>query len=147
MPGGVVFLVCIPTLNYEHELVFGVPIPQKRTRRAENKLQRPVANVDLRLKEVKSKAELLTLDDEQEDIDVTGQYRTGQLNAPGPRQKPNDPVFISMETVCKTEYFIKQLPLRKKRNLHFFTAGFGRTFEEIKSATCRLVQGQRKHVL
>lgn len=100
MPGGVVFLVCIPTLNYEHELVFGVPIPQKRTRRAENKLQRPVANVDLRLKEVKSKAELLTLDDEQQDIDVTGQYRTQQLNAPASRPKPNDPVFISMETVC-----------------------------------------------
>ncbi|EFN63441.1 Uncharacterized protein MJ1221 [Camponotus floridanus] len=42
MPGGVVFLVCIPTLNYEHELVFGVPL--KRSKKIEKNKNKIVAS-------------------------------------------------------------------------------------------------------
>lgn len=69
MPGGVVFLVCIPTLSYEHELVFGVPL--KRSKKIEKSKSKIAVSpkVDLRVKEVKTRAELLSIDDHIDDDD------------------------------------------------------------------------------
>ena len=108
MPGGVVFLVCIPTLTYEHELVFGIPVKK-------NKKQIKPSKVDLRLKDTKSKTHLLPLgdensedyldfqdaDDEIENTVITPvkrmHPRTRSFSPAGMRSK--EPVFVSMETV------------------------------------------------
>lgn len=109
MPGGVVFLVCIPTLSYEHELVFGVPLKRpKKIDRSKNKFL-TAPKVDLRLKEVKTRTQLLTLDDrnnvrpdddddddEDEDDDVSIDPRKRVHGYP---TRPKTPVFVSMETV------------------------------------------------
>lgn len=106
MPGGVVFLVCIPTLSYEHELVFGVPL--KRSKKIEkSKSKLAVPKVDLRLKEAKTRAQLLTLDDDghgdddddDDDnvgIDVGTDHRKRARGYPA---RSKTPVFVSMETV------------------------------------------------
>lgn len=103
------FLVCIPTLSYEHELVFGVPL--KRPRKTERQ-GRVVGGpkVDLRLKEARARTQLLTLDDDDELDDGAGpeddlradlagrKYpRARGYTASGPRSKP--PGFVPMETV------------------------------------------------
>ena len=107
MPGGVVFLVCIPTLSYEHELVFGIPIKK-------NKKQMKPSKVDLRLKNTKAKTHLIPLGDENSDLDVEDaddeigntlitpperrMHTRGRGFSPtGMRTK--DPIFVSMETV------------------------------------------------
>ncbi|KAF7390288.1 hypothetical protein HZH68_012145 [Vespula germanica] len=105
MPGGVVFLVCIPTLNYEHELVFGIPV--KRPKKPEELIPAVVGpKVDLRLKEVKTKAQLLTLDDDLEnevalvgddDTDLDASSRKYSRARAALRSKT--PIFVSMETV------------------------------------------------
>ncbi|XP_029175049.1 uncharacterized protein LOC114943572 isoform X2 [Nylanderia fulva] len=97
MPGGVVFLVCIPTLSYEHELVFGVPL--KCSKKIEkNKSKIAVSpKVDLRLKEVKTRTELLSInDDDDEDDDVGIRKRIRGYSA-----RSKTPVFVSMETVLQ----------------------------------------------
>jgi len=103
MPGGVVFLVCIPTLSYEHELVFGVPLKRsKKIEKSKNKTVTP--KVDLRLKEAKTRAQLLTLDDDSDDddddddvgIDVGIDSRKRSRGYPA---RSKTPVFVSMETV------------------------------------------------
>lgn len=104
MPGGVVFLVCIPTLSYEHELVFGVPL--KRSKKIEKSKGKTGISpkVDLRLKEAKTRTQLLMIDDEHEDADDddevgvdVGVDRTRPRGYPFARSKT--PVFVSMETV------------------------------------------------
>lgn len=100
MPGGVVFLVCIPTLSYEHELVFGVPLKRsKKIEKSKNKIATP--KVDLRLKESKNRAQLLTLDDDGDDDDDVG-IDVGidsRNRARGYPTRSKTPVFVSMETV------------------------------------------------
>ncbi|XP_032681857.1 uncharacterized protein LOC116849123 [Odontomachus brunneus] len=104
MPGGVVFLVCIPTLSYEHELVFGVPLKRsKKTERSKSKVAIPVGpKVDLRLKEVRSHPQLLTFDnghyDDDDDDDDIG-IDTRRQRARGYSARTKSPVFVSMETV------------------------------------------------
>lgn len=108
MPGGVVFLVCIPTLSYEHELVFGVPLKHsKKTEQSKSKIAVAAApKVDLHLKEVKTHPQLLTLDDgyydDNEDngevgIDVGIDAR--RQRARGCPARTSSPVFVPMETV------------------------------------------------
>jgi hypothetical protein len=101
MPGGVVFLVCIPTLSYEHELVFGVPLKRsKKIEKSKNKIAAP--KVDLRLKESKSRAQLLTLDDDGNDDDDDVGIDVGidsRNRARGYPTRSKTPVFVSMETV------------------------------------------------
>ncbi|XP_033231731.1 uncharacterized protein LOC117182734 [Belonocnema kinseyi] len=107
MPGGVVFLVCIPTLSYEHELVFGIPIKK-------NKKQVKPSKVDLRLKNTKSKTHLIPLGDENSDLDLDDaddEIRNTLVTPPERRlhtrgrgfsptgMRSKDPVFVSMETV------------------------------------------------
>ncbi|XP_077273020.1 uncharacterized protein LOC143903357 [Temnothorax americanus] len=110
MPGGVVFLVCIPTLSHEHELVFGVPLKcSKKIEKSENKIAAP--KVDLRLKEAKTRAQLLTIengddDDDDDDvgIDVGVEPRKRSRGYPS---RSKTPVFVSMETVL--EELLKKL--------------------------------------
>ncbi|KAG8042317.1 hypothetical protein G9C98_004951 [Cotesia typhae] len=119
MPGGVVFLVCIPTLSYEHELVFGIPV--KLTKKNEKVLKKG-PKVNLRLKESKNKNQLITIggdDDDDEDDDDRHQRRDfreidedeafNAVKRPRPKglQSPlsaranqsGNPVFVPMETV------------------------------------------------
>lgn len=107
MPGGVVFLVCIPTLSYEHELVFGMPLKRsKRIERNKSKLAAPL-KVDLRLKEAKTRTQLLTIDNEYNNgyIDDNDENDVGVDVGINSRQRSrgytrsNTPVFVSMETV------------------------------------------------
>ncbi|XP_070171379.1 uncharacterized protein [Polyergus mexicanus] len=113
MPGGVVFLVCIPTLSYEHELVFGLPL--KRSKKIEKSKNKIAASpkVDLRLKEVKSmRAQLLSIDDDHvndedddnddEDVGIGSRKRIRGYTA-----RSKTPVFVSMETVL--EELLKKL--------------------------------------
>ncbi|XP_071631041.1 uncharacterized protein [Temnothorax longispinosus] len=112
MPGGVVFLVCIPTLSHEHELVFGVPLKcSKKSEKSKNKIAAP--KVDLRLKEAKTRAQLLTIengghgdDDDDDDvgIDVGVEPRKRSRGYPS---RSKTPVFVSMETVL--EELLKKL--------------------------------------
>jgi len=102
MPGGVVFLVCIPTLSYEHELVFGVPVKRKKLEGSKGKVAAS-PRVDLRLKEVKTRAQLPLLDgdsrvddDDENDDDVALSYRRHPRGYPA---RSKTPVFVSMETV------------------------------------------------
>lgn len=109
MPGGVVFLVCIPTLSYEHELVFGVPLKRRRLERSKSKVAAS-PKVDLRLKEVRTRAQLLPLEDDDDDgdgddndededdvgVDVGVDSRRRLRGYPA---RPKTPVFVSMETV------------------------------------------------
>ena len=54
MPGGVVFLVCVSTFSYEHELVFGLPLKRtKKIEKPEKLLVEP--KVDVRLRQAKSR--------------------------------------------------------------------------------------------
>ncbi|EGI71053.1 PREDICTED: uncharacterized protein LOC105154195 [Acromyrmex echinatior] len=109
MPGGVVFLVCIPTLSYEHQLVFGVPVKRsKKIEKSKNKIVGP--KVDLRLKETKSRAQLLTLDDDGDNEDDDVGIDVGIEGRKYPRGYPTrskSPVFVSMETVL--EELLKKL--------------------------------------
>lgn len=105
MPGGVVFLVCIPTLSYEHELVFGIPVkPPKKPEELATAVAGP--KVDLRLKEVKTKVQTLPLDDDLEneaelvgddDTDLDASSRKYSRARAALRSKT--PIFVSMETV------------------------------------------------
>ncbi|XP_015431273.1 PREDICTED: uncharacterized protein LOC107187644 [Dufourea novaeangliae] len=113
MPGGVVFLVCIPTSNHEHELIFGVP--SKRPRKNE-KPEKPVdvPKVNLRLRETRTKTQLLTLDDERDVdsvVDVTNDFDGGRYRRPRGHGtsglRGRSPVFMSMETVL--EELLKKL--------------------------------------
>ncbi|XP_031830994.2 uncharacterized protein LOC116426325 [Nomia melanderi] len=112
MPGGVVFLVCIPTSNYEHELIFGVPLkPFRKNEKFEKPVDVPKVNV--RLRETRTKTQLLTLDNEDEvdDVDIANDSGTRRFL----RARGNDtsglrgrsPVFVSMETVL--EELLKKL--------------------------------------
>lgn len=99
MPGGVVFLVCIPTLSYEHELVFGVPLKRsKRIEKSKNRTAPP--RVDLHLREARTHAQLLALDDDgDDDVDVVD----ARKRARGHPARSKTPVFVSMETVTVIE--------------------------------------------
>lgn len=104
MPGGVVFLVCIPTSNYEHELIFGVPLkPFRKNEKSEKPVDVPKVNVHLR--ETRTKAQLLTLDndDQMDDVDIANDSGTRRfLRARGTDTsglRRRSPVFVSMETV------------------------------------------------
>lgn len=116
MPGGVVFLVCIPTLSYEHELIFGVPV--KSTKRNDKSTRPEQSNkVDLRIKDVKNRTHLITLDDDSNDEDEHGSPKVEDLEkdviertrnrlrsrrdfAPtGLGNRAKSPVFVPMETV------------------------------------------------
>lgn len=101
MPGGVVFLVCIPTLSYEHELVFGVPLkPSKKIEKSKSKV---APKVDLRLKEAKARTQLLMIDDDHEDADdddeVGVDVGIDRKRSRGYPARSKTPVFVSMETV------------------------------------------------
>lgn len=111
MPGGVVFLVCIPTLNYEHELVFGVPL--KRSKKIEKNKNKILASpkVDLRLKEAKTRAQLLPIDDDydhvddaddddDDDVGIGSRKRTRGYPA-----RSKTPVFVSMEMVKYRKHY------------------------------------------
>ncbi|XP_011647717.1 uncharacterized protein LOC105433920 [Pogonomyrmex barbatus] len=105
MPGGVVFLVCIPTLSYEHELVFGIPL--KRSKKNEKSKSKIAPKVDLRLKETKTRAQLLTLDDDDHtDDDDDDDDIDPRKRARGPTRSKT-PMFVSMETVL--EELLKKL--------------------------------------
>ncbi|XP_050445202.1 uncharacterized protein LOC126848381 [Cataglyphis hispanica] len=112
MPGGVVFLVCIPTLSYEHELVFGVPLKRsKKIEKSKNKIASS-PKVDLRLKEVKTRAQLLPIDDDhvddEEDDDDDEDIGIGsRKRIRGYPARSKTPVFVSMETVL--EELLKKL--------------------------------------
>ncbi|XP_043288165.1 uncharacterized protein [Venturia canescens] len=115
MPGGVVFLVCIPTLSYEHELVFGVPV--KSAKRSDKSTRPAQSNkVDLRLKEVKNRTHLITLDNDSNDDDdespnvevfekgvierTRNRLRSrGDIAPTGLGNRSKSPVFVPMETV------------------------------------------------
>lgn len=111
MPGGVVFLVCIPTLSYEHELVFGVPLKRfKKIEKSKNKIASS-PKVDLRLKEVKTRAQLLPIDDDhvddEEDDDDDEDIGIGsRKRIRGYPARSKTPVFVSMETVDYRKYII-----------------------------------------
>lgn len=105
MPGGVVFLVCIPTFSYEHELIFGVPL--KRTKKTEKPGKLVVGpKVDVRLRQTRSRAQLLRLnDDDLDDLDIEDdladrRYQRGRGRGVS-GQRDRDPVFVSMETVLQ----------------------------------------------
>ncbi|CAK9802052.1 Uncharacterized protein MJ1221 [Anthophora quadrimaculata] len=112
MSGGVVFLVCIPTFSYEHELIFGEPL--KRTKKNEKQEKSLIGpKVDLRLRETKTRTQLLKLNDEDElnDIDIE-ENLTGRRHFHGrgygvSGQRDRNPVFVSMETVL--EELLKKL--------------------------------------
>lgn len=115
MPGGVVFLVCIPTFSYEHELIFGMPLKQNKKNEKPRKIITG-PKVDVRLRETRSKTHLLRLNDndERDDIDIDDdladrRYRDRRRGISGQRDK--DPVFVSMETVFIIHiiYYIKYL--------------------------------------
>ncbi|XP_066603569.1 uncharacterized protein [Prorops nasuta] len=107
MPGGVVFLVCIPTLSYEHEIVFGVPL--KHAKKLEKAPLRAAGatKVDVRLKEVRGRTQLLTLDDDEDneigEIDENdvnrGLRRSPRLRNPNLGIRQKNSAFVSMETV------------------------------------------------
>ncbi|XP_012229523.1 uncharacterized protein [Linepithema humile] len=110
MPGGVVFLVCIPTLSYEHELVFGMPLKRpKKIEKSKNKTAM-APKVDLRLKEAKTRTQLLMIDDDHEDADddeVGVDIGIDRKHSRGYPARSKTPVFISMETVL--EELLKKL--------------------------------------
>ncbi|XP_017881968.1 uncharacterized protein LOC108626068 [Ceratina calcarata] len=127
MPGGVVFLVCIPTFTYEHELVFGVPV--KRYKKNE-KSGKPIAapRVDLRLRETRTKTQLLRLNDDDDDVhdldieDELAGRRRGRGRGISAEHNRN-PVFVSMETVL--EELLKKLKVehvvwcKDKENMYY----------------------------
>ncbi|XP_028982521.1 uncharacterized protein LOC107046395 isoform X2 [Diachasma alloeum] len=109
MPGGVVFLVCIPTLSHEHQLIFGIPV--KVSKKNEKPSSKIGAKVDLRLKEMRSR-DLITIgDDSDGDIDDGDENEATEptfnarkrlktrLGSPGPSRTNESPVFVPMETV------------------------------------------------
>ncbi|XP_003698091.1 uncharacterized protein LOC100865483 [Apis florea] len=127
MPGGVVFLVCIPTFSYEHELIFGVPLKQNKKNEKPRKLITG-PKVDVRLRETRSKTHLLRLNDndERDDIDIDDdltdrRYRDRRRGISG--QRDRDPVFVSMETVL--EELLRKLKVehvvwcRDKENMYY----------------------------
>ncbi|XP_043802933.1 uncharacterized protein LOC122720354 [Apis laboriosa] len=127
MPGGVVFLVCIPTFSYEHELIFGVPLKQNKKNEKPRKIITG-PKVDVRLRETRSKTHLLRLNDndERDDIDIDDdladrRYRNRRRGISGQRDK--DPVFVSMETVL--EELLRKLKVehvvwcRDKENMYY----------------------------
>lgn len=113
MPGGVVFLVCIPTLSYEHELVFGVSLKRsKKIEKSKNKIASS-PKVDLRLKEVKTRAQLLPIDDDHGHVDDEDDDDDDEDVGIGSRKRirghparSKTPVFVSMETVEYRKYII-----------------------------------------
>lgn len=96
-------MVCIPTLSYEHELIFGVPVKRAKSEKPGKSLA--ASKVDLRLKETRSRTQLLTLDDGNalEDADVGDDFDGGAHPRPRGRRtsglRARHPVFVSMETV------------------------------------------------
>lgn len=122
MSGGVVFLVCIPTFSYEHELIFGVPLKQnKKSEKPKKIVTGP--KVDVRLRETRSKTHLLRLNDNEERdyIDIDDDLVDRRYRRRGQRDK--DPVFVSMETVL--EELLKKLKVehvvwcRDKENMYY----------------------------
>nr|XP_033320981.1 uncharacterized protein LOC117217466 [Megalopta genalis] len=115
MPGGVVFLVCIPTTSYEHQLIFGVPLKRgRRDEKSEKAVDVPKVNV--RLRETKTKTQLLTLadDDDADGVDIADGFggkrylRARGYDTSGLRGRY--PVFVSMETVL--EELLKKLKVQ-----------------------------------
>lgn len=102
MPGGVVFLVCIPTANYEYDLLFG---------RASSKCKKQdsLENFDLRIRNIHNKPNLLSMISDSREILNHGvkkriranlcQSRTyGNISFPIGVESHNS-TFISMEMV------------------------------------------------
>ncbi|KAF3426409.1 hypothetical protein E2986_06269 [Frieseomelitta varia] len=130
MPGGVVFLVCIPTFSYEHELIFGVPL--KRTKKTEKPGKLVVGpKVDVRLRQTRSRTQLLRLNDDDHDLDDLDieddlvpdrRYLRGRGRGIS-GQRDRDPVFVSMETVL--EELLRKLKVehvvwcRDKENMYY----------------------------
>ncbi|KAF7996598.1 hypothetical protein HCN44_002244 [Aphidius gifuensis] len=119
MPSGVVFLVCIPTLSHEHQLIFGSPVKTSKKNDKPSKLRG--TKVDLRLKETKNRNQhLITIgdnseddedddyadaDNEPDDIEVDAETfeakrrRRIASSSVGKRTTNKSPVFVPMETV------------------------------------------------
>ncbi|KAK9294121.1 hypothetical protein QLX08_011151 [Tetragonisca angustula] len=129
MPGGVVFLVCIPTFSYEHELIFGVPL--KRTKKTEKPGKLVVGpKVDVRLRQTRSRTQLLRLNDDDDNLDdldidddlADRRYLRGRGRGVS-GQRDRDPVFVSMETVL--EELLRKLKVehvvwcRDKENMYY----------------------------
>lgn len=111
MSGGVVFLVCIPTFSYEHELIFGMPLKQNKKNEKPRKIVTG-PKVDVRLRETRSKTHLLRLNDERDYIDIDDDLADRRYRRRGiSGQRDKDPVFVSMETVfiIYITYYIKYL--------------------------------------
>ncbi|KOC61744.1 Uncharacterized protein MJ1221 [Habropoda laboriosa] len=128
MSGGVVFLVCIPTFNHEHELIFGEPL--KRAKKNEKQGKSVIGpKVDLRLRETRTRTQLLRLndDDELNDVDVNDDSRGRRyLHGRGrgiSGQRDRNPVFVSMETVL--EELLKKLKVehvvwyKDRKNMYY----------------------------
>lgn len=82
MPGGVVFLVCVSTFSYEHELIFGLPL--KRTKKIEKPEKLLVGpKVDVRLRQTKSRMI----------------WPIGDIFEVEDGRRDSDPIFVSMETI------------------------------------------------
>lgn len=120
MPGGVVFLVCIPTLSHEHQLIFGEPV---------KKAKKPVkpSKVDLKIKDIKSRHQLLPLgndeDDDEDDEEILPRAKP-RHQLPSPHTLPkNSNIFVSMETVV--EELLKKLKVehviwcKDKANMYY----------------------------
>ncbi|PBC32979.1 uncharacterized protein LOC107995725 isoform X1 [Apis cerana] len=123
MSGGVVFLVCIPTFSYEHELIFGVPLKQNKKNEKPRKIVTG-PKVDVRLRETRSKTHLLRLNDERDYIDIDDDLADRRYRRRGiSGQRDKDPVFVSMETVL--EELLKKLKVehvvwcRDKENMYY----------------------------
>ncbi|XP_057328732.1 uncharacterized protein LOC130669717 isoform X2 [Microplitis mediator] len=104
MPGGVVFLVCIPTLSYEHELVFGIPV--KLTKKNEKVIKKDLGEID-----------------EDEACNAIKRPRPRGLQSPATSRSNKNPVFVPMETVL--DELLKKLKVehvvwcKDKGNLYY----------------------------
>ncbi|XP_015587341.1 uncharacterized protein LOC107264023 [Cephus cinctus] len=87
MPGGVVFLVCIPTASYEYEIVFGIPLED--TRKLEKTGLKVKVDVDLH----RTRGHLIPLDGE-----IQSKRRLPARGTAASHLR-KEPVFVSMETV------------------------------------------------
>lgn len=128
MPGGVVFLVCIPTLNYEQQLVFGIPSkPIKKIERDKGKTA-GTTKVDLRLKETKTRTQLLTIENDHngkanDNDDDDDEYEIG-TGKRGYRTQSKMPMsFVSMEMVRHINTMFKYTE-KKKKKIEKFTHTF-----------------------
>lgn len=129
MPSGVVFLVCIPTLSHEHQLIFGSPVKALKKNDKPSKLRG--TKVDLRLKETKNRNQhLITIgdnsgddedddddddyaDNEPDDIEIDAKtfeakrrQRIASSSSNVKRTNNKSPRFVPMETVKYYKYYV-----------------------------------------